>query len=249
MAYNPEGKASSGGGGQCGPLNWLKRKVEGVRSRNPELFSFVAGCAAGVVLIAGTAIMKHSCAESNSGGFGTRKKKVKKVKVAVQEGETLGDILVKYVGDYTEENLNMIKKLNKDIKDMDFIQPGQEVTVVDLRGLEEEEKKKEKEKAATKSSSAKQVEKQKQNKKGSSSSSSTKKKAKKDSKKADQKVEAVVGNKDTKKDRSEKKSFWGRKKKVVEEKKENNKKQQQEKTKADKKGGKASKRKLPQDKW
>ena len=33
--------------------------------------------------------MKHSCAESNSGGFGTRKKKVKKVKVAVQEGETL----------------------------------------------------------------------------------------------------------------------------------------------------------------
>ena len=41
------------------------------------------------MLIAGTAIMKHSCAESNSGGFGTRKKKVKKVKVAVQEGETL----------------------------------------------------------------------------------------------------------------------------------------------------------------
>jgi len=245
MAYNPEGKAS---GGECGPLGWIKKKVEGLKSRNPELFSFVAGCAAGAVLIAGTAIVRHSCAES-SGGSGTRKKQPKgpKVKVAIQEGETLGDILVKYVGDYTEDNLNMIKKLNKEIKDLDLIQPGQVIEVIDLRGLEESE-----EAAVPASAPATKVvpkaEKQKQKKKKKESSS--KKQAVEKSKKKpapQKKPKAGDDVKEAKKEEKKRTSFWGRKK--TPPTKVDEKESKKQKAKAKSNAVKASKRKLPQDKW
>merc|ERR1711977_246657 len=245
MAYNPEGKAS---GGECGPLGWIKKKVEGLKSRNPELFSFVAGCAAGAVLIAGTAIVRHSCAES-SGGSGTRKKQPKgpKVKVAIQEGETLGDILVKYVGDYTEDNLNMIKKLNKEIKDLDLIQPGQVIEVIDLRGLEESE-----ESAVPASAPATKVvpkaEKQKQKKKKKKESSSKKQAVEKSKKKpAPQKKKGGDDVKEAKKEEKKRTSFWGRKK--TPPTKVDEKESKKQKAKAKNNAVKASKRKLPQDKW
>jgi hypothetical protein len=254
MAYNPEGKAS---GGECGPLGWIKKKVEGLKARNPELFSFVAGCAAGAVLIAGTAIVRHSCAES-SGGSGTRKKQSKgpKVKVAIQEGETLGDILVKYVGDYTEDNLNMIKKLNKDIKDLDLIQPGQVIEVIDLRGLDEVEESAHVSASAsvpTKVAPKAEKKKKKKESKQSSSSSAKKQQVEKSKKKPHPPQKEKKGGADVKEAKKEEKrtSFWGRKKAPPTKVDEKESKKQKAKKSAEKQGKavKASKRKLPQDKW
>ena len=35
------------------------------------------------------------------------------IEVTLQEGQTLGDVVVKYVGDFTQENLNKVLNLNK----------------------------------------------------------------------------------------------------------------------------------------
>ena len=50
----------------------------------------------------------------------------------MKNGETLGDILVRYVGDYTEDNLNKVLALNAHVQP-DLIQVGDLITVPDTR--------------------------------------------------------------------------------------------------------------------
>jgi len=132
---------SEGENCNTGPFGWLKKKLKKLRNETPELFAFVVGCTAGAILLAGTAIVRANCdgeaPKFSLDAFRPKKKKNSpKIKVTVQEGETLGDIVVKYVGDYTEDNIKSIKKLNRKIKDIDLLQVGQEIEVYDNREIE-----------------------------------------------------------------------------------------------------------------
>ena len=47
--------------------------------------------------------------------------------------------MVRYVGDYTDDNVKLLKRLNRStLKDVDLLQPGQELIVPDNRELPEE---------------------------------------------------------------------------------------------------------------
>jgi len=80
---DPYNQSSPGSGKEgSGPFAWIKKKIEGLKSRNPECVSFVAGCAAGVVLIAGTALIRNAACQDDGpclsiSAFGKRKRKAK----------------------------------------------------------------------------------------------------------------------------------------------------------------------------
>ena len=122
--YNdPAGKG--GGGGGCGPIGWIKKKLGGLKDRSPALFSFATGVVIGGVVLVGTAVargedFKETFSRLPFGGSGKcagKKKKGPKITVVVGEGQTLGDIVVKYVGDYTDATVSQIAKENK-LKDI-----------------------------------------------------------------------------------------------------------------------------------
>ena len=50
------------------------------------------------------------------------------------EGQTVGELVCKYVGEYTEENLRVALDMNKDrIDDIDFVHPGTVIRLPDNR--------------------------------------------------------------------------------------------------------------------
>lgn len=56
------------------------------------------------------------------------------IEVTLQEGQTLGDVVVKYVGNFTQENLDEVMKLNKGkLENLDCVLPGDTITVPDNR--------------------------------------------------------------------------------------------------------------------
>lgn len=60
------------------------------------------------------------------------------ITVELTEGDTLGYLVTKYVGDYTDLNLDTIKKLNKGaLFDVDFLQPGDKLIIPDNRRQQE----------------------------------------------------------------------------------------------------------------
>ena len=140
--YNdPAGKG--GGGGGCGPIGWIKKKLGGLKDRSPALFSFATGVVIGGVVLVGTAVargedFKETFSRLPFGGSGKcagKKKKGPKITVVVGEGQTLGDIVVKYVGDYTDATVSQIAKENK-LKDANMITVGQSLVVTDNRQIE-----------------------------------------------------------------------------------------------------------------
>ena len=140
--YNdPAGKG--GGGGGCGPIGWIKKKLGGLKDRSPALFSFATGVVIGGIVLVGTAVargedFKETFSRLPFGGSGKcagKKKKGPKITVVVGEGQTLGDIIVKYVGDYTDATVSQIAKENK-LKDANMITVGQSLVVTDNRQIE-----------------------------------------------------------------------------------------------------------------
>jgi len=58
----------------------------------------------------------------------------KTIEVTLGEGQTVGELVCKYVGEYTEENLRVALDMNKDrIDDIDFVQPGTVIRLPDNR--------------------------------------------------------------------------------------------------------------------
>ena len=58
----------------------------------------------------------------------------KTIEVTLGEGQTVGELVCKYVGEYTEENLRVALDMNKDrIDDVDFVQPGTVIRLPDNR--------------------------------------------------------------------------------------------------------------------
>jgi len=56
------------------------------------------------------------------------------ISIRLREGDTLGGLITKYLGDYTEKNVNIVRKLNKKhIQDIDFLEPGMIVKIPDNR--------------------------------------------------------------------------------------------------------------------
>mmetsp|Transcript_19794 Transcript_19794/g.37771 ORF Transcript_19794/g.37771 Transcript_19794/m.37771 type:complete len:188 (+) Transcript_19794:298-861(+) len=56
------------------------------------------------------------------------------ITVVLQQGDTIGDLITKYVGDYTESNLELVHKLNKrTIPDIDLLSPGVSLKIPDNR--------------------------------------------------------------------------------------------------------------------
>ena len=54
--------------------------------------------------------------------------------VTLREGETVGDLVVTYVGDYTERNLSLLRSMNRGkLDDLDLVQPGTVLRVPDNR--------------------------------------------------------------------------------------------------------------------
>jgi len=133
---DPAGKGNDKG---SGPIGWIKNKLGNMREANPALFSFATGCVVGgiVLLVRGTnlnlCLPGSSCSKSKGGA--KKRSNGPKIKVTVQEDQTLGDILVKYVGDYTEANVSQIVKDNK-LKNANLILPGQVLLVTDNRQIE-----------------------------------------------------------------------------------------------------------------
>lgn len=132
------GKTPSGGSGGKGggPLGWIKKKLGSLKEANPALFSFVTGCAAGAVILVGTTLAKNNNLLPSSGcKKGKKKPSGPKIKITVKEDQTLGDILVKYVGDYTDANVKQLAKENK-LSNVDLILPGQVLVVTDNRQID-----------------------------------------------------------------------------------------------------------------
>ena len=51
----------------------------------------------------------------------------KTVEVTLQSGQTIGELVCEYTGEYTEENLALTQRLNRGkLEDLDFVQPGDE---------------------------------------------------------------------------------------------------------------------------
>jgi hypothetical protein len=58
----------------------------------------------------------------------------KTIEVTLGEGQTVGELVCKYVGEYTEENLRVTLDMNKDrIDDPDFVRPGTVIRLPDNR--------------------------------------------------------------------------------------------------------------------
>ena len=58
----------------------------------------------------------------------------KTIEVTLGEGQTVGELVCKYVGEYTEENLRVALDMNKDrIDDIDFVRPGTVIRLPDNR--------------------------------------------------------------------------------------------------------------------
>ena len=57
----------------------------------------------------------------------------KTVDVTLQDGQTIGELLCQYTGEFSEENLNTISQLNKNLDDLDFVRPGTVIKLVDNR--------------------------------------------------------------------------------------------------------------------
>ena len=52
------------------------------------------------------------------------------IELVIGSGDTLGDIVCKYVGDYTEENINRVRELNRGhIADVEILSPGMVLTL------------------------------------------------------------------------------------------------------------------------
>merc|ERR1712087_965798 len=204
--YGNEPKSEGGGG--CGPLSWLKKKLSNLKSNKPELFSFVTGVTVGTIVIVGTALVKLSKAECSP--LKMRAKKGPRVTVFVEEDQTLGDILVKYVGDYTEENLKEVQRLNKGkLKNLDLINVGLELVVPDNREIAEAPVKEVKAIEEVKTEVAPVVQKKKETapvKKQQKQEPKSKSPQKEDSKKKAKKDKPAKAPKSTKPDKQDKKA-------------------------------------------
>ena len=55
------------------------------------------------------------------------------VEVTLLEGQTVGELMCQYTGEFTEENINTVAQLNKNLKDLDFVRPGTVIRLVDNR--------------------------------------------------------------------------------------------------------------------
>uniref|UniRef100_A0A7S0REQ4 LysM domain-containing protein n=1 Tax=Pyramimonas obovata TaxID=1411642 RepID=A0A7S0REQ4_9CHLO len=92
-----------------------------------EFFKFVGSIAA-TVLVTGWIVEKSKTAFKPRGKY---------ITVTLEDGDTLGGLVTKYVGDYTDENIMKIQKINKkQIKDMDLLQPGMVLRIPDNRRTE-----------------------------------------------------------------------------------------------------------------
>ena len=55
------------------------------------------------------------------------------IELVIGSGDTLGDIVCKYVGDYTEENINRVRELNRGhIADVEILSPGMVLTAAPI---------------------------------------------------------------------------------------------------------------------
>ena len=123
-----------------GPLGAAKRALAGLAGRlreaaaaaeglEPVLAGFLAGAAISLALV----VAMKELGPRGPGGTRRRKAPPQRTRqVLVKNGETLGDILVRYVGDYTEDNLNKVLALNAHVQP-DLIQVGDLITVPDTR--------------------------------------------------------------------------------------------------------------------
>ena len=57
----------------------------------------------------------------------------KTVEVTLLEGQTVGELMCQYTGEFTEENIDTVARLNKNLKDLDFVRPGTVIRLVDNR--------------------------------------------------------------------------------------------------------------------
>ena len=57
----------------------------------------------------------------------------KTIDVTLNEGQTVGELLCQYTGEFTEENIATVSRLNKNLEDLDFVQPGTVIRLVDNR--------------------------------------------------------------------------------------------------------------------
>jgi hypothetical protein len=56
------------------------------------------------------------------------------VEVTLGEGQTVGELVCKYVGEYTEENMNLTREMNRGrLDDLDFVVPGTVIKLADNR--------------------------------------------------------------------------------------------------------------------
>eukprot|EP00213_Chloropicon_mariensis_P004816 CAMPEP_0197476798 /NCGR_PEP_ID=MMETSP1309-20131121/10389_1 /TAXON_ID=464262 /ORGANISM="Genus nov. species nov., Strain RCC998" /LENGTH=259 /DNA_ID=CAMNT_0043017347 /DNA_START=140 /DNA_END=919 /DNA_ORIENTATION=- len=257
-------KDNVGGNQGCGPVEWIKKKVESFKTKSPELFSFATGCAAGAVVLVATALVRRAALQSEecatTPSISRTKKKTPKIKVAVQEGETLGDIMVRYVGDYTDDNVKLLKRLNRStLKDVDLLQPGQELIVPDNRELPEEPTPQPPVIAEKVKAPREKTEPKKRPSKPQKVVKEKKKEVKKEEKKEKKKVveKKKKGKKEDKEEpkKEEKKGGWfgfgGGKKEVSESDAKDTKSSKKNARRNSKKSeGKDGKKiKLPQDKW
>ena len=120
------------------PPEWVERARRAWRrasdfvtseANRPLVVAFVGGAfTAGVVAVAGARLGPADGAlAAGSGRRGGRSRRPKTITVELRENETLGDLVVRYVGDYTDTNVNRVLRLNKDIKDPGLLQPGQRI--------------------------------------------------------------------------------------------------------------------------
>jgi len=95
-----------------------------------EALKFFGGMAA-TVLVTGMVV------EKSKAFLGKLTTRGKYVNVTVYEGDSLGSLVTKYVGDYTDENLKKILKINKkQLQDGDLLQPGTVLRIPDNRKTE-----------------------------------------------------------------------------------------------------------------
>jgi hypothetical protein len=58
----------------------------------------------------------------------------KTVEVTLQSGQTVGELVCAYTGEYTEENLALTQRMNRGkLEDLDFVQPGTKIRLIDNR--------------------------------------------------------------------------------------------------------------------
>lgn len=62
----------------------------------------------------------------NDGGKITLPARRRTVEVVLKSGETIGELVCTYVGEYTQENLDQVQRMNRGVlDDLDFVQPGE----------------------------------------------------------------------------------------------------------------------------